>query len=210
MGPVSFPLPLWPGLGSGLPELGHRGGREGWSGAGVHTGAASRGSIGQASVKLCLPEGLAPPRVGIDSRAFALHLLKDSLGPLSLYDLKAPFPHTSQTCDAWAREARRGLHVTEKEARLRDTGTGPPPAPAPDTQQRSSPERGPHLPTQFSLCSALAACSPCPMGHAPHEPRPHEPRPPRTTPLRAASLSHTPARRMGVDWSSLGHREDQW
>lgn len=173
MGPVSFPLPLWPGLGSGLPELGHRGEREGWSGTRVRTGAASRGSIGQASVKLCLPEGLAPPRAGIDSRASALHLPKDSLGPLSLYDLKAPFPHTSQTRGAWAREARRGLHVTEKEARLRDTGTAPHPAPAPDTQQRSSPERGPHLPTQFSLCSAPATCSPCP-----HEPRPHKPRPP--------------------------------
>lgn len=39
--------------------------------------------------------GLTPPRVGIGPRAFAQQLPKDSRCPLSLYDLKVPFPGTS-------------------------------------------------------------------------------------------------------------------
>ena len=96
--PVSLLLPLWPLLGSGHPELGRKGGREGCSGSclscsgtGVHTCAAGRVSIGWVAVKLC-----PPPTQSAQSRDKSQGpswcLLKDSPGLCHFINLKARFP----------------------------------------------------------------------------------------------------------------------
>lgn len=89
------------------------GGKGALGSVGSQRPAASRGSVrslwggATLSAKVMSIPGLAPCRAGTGLRASAPCLLQDSRGPLSLYDLKAPFPHASHLdLFKWTHEVR--------------------------------------------------------------------------------------------------------